>query len=383
MSNKFIEFAGQGTLNHLERKESQCQNPWFHLLAHDVHRSVLDQKDKRPSQELSGINNVTDLFLQAKETADIIWQNAMDISLEKGLAPYTPKSEKGKDFIRNIKNNREKFFIDLSLNRNWQFDALRKEGDGEIWSALVLAISEREQLKNIIIQDWIENMSVDDFKRWGISKDELLIFTGLNLELQSDIDKVFVKQMTISDSPEDAKRNPKKYFSFKGASFLYIVGKGKNEKRYTFKDVFPVEIENIAGTLHKYAQIVQWKVASGELDKRYQLLPKYLSELGAGIKSDETNLGKISKNTDKYFETYAKLAEAGCPIVVNPHGFVPEEGDRADVELIVGLLLNEKSKWHSNIQALTKIAKEYSVKLKLSKNRALVTRIWAGNCTLG
>lgn len=370
---QFAERVGH-TIEFQNSKEQESDDNWFYNLASNVKSHLDESKKGLVVPEFSAVGSIAELFSLIKLASESMWQDAMTMSLDDSFSSYIPKSAAGQKFIHSL-NDKDALFKELANNRNWKFESLREKGDPEIWYALVLAVSEREQLKAQVLEQWVQKMTVRDEKRLGISKLELQIYAGLNLELQPNIDSVYVKQMMISGSGNKNSKNPDKYSSLLGSETLYIYEVDGHEKRATFSEVFPEQVDNINGILRKYAKIIRRGIKEGKLGSEYKSMPAYLSKLGSSLASTEKrSFKKIHENSVVYEKICAKLAKVGCPILVNPYGFVGVAGDRFDLELMVGLVLGDKSKWYQDSQNLKEISEEYLKERKLPK-KSLVQMI--------
>jgi hypothetical protein len=246
--------------------EQTGENAWYFKLSKEVGTSIGEQKEHLESPDLSKINSLSDLFGSVRDASNPLWEQAMHASLDKSFAGYEPKSRKGRDFIQSLKGkySLDSLLKDMKSGENSEFEALRGSGDTEMWVSLLLAMSEREQLKSSVLRNWIDNMPADQeagcLAKWGMSKQELLLFANLNIELQPNIDRAYAQQILISDNNMVTSRNPRIYDSVKSSSSLYVYGEEKAGDRSTFKDLFPQEITNIEKTLRKYAKQVRIQV---------------------------------------------------------------------------------------------------------------------------
>jgi hypothetical protein len=353
---------------------------WYLDLSHQIRTRLFIDQFKNPAvPELSQISGVTELLDHISGVAEVMWEGAMGEVMDSSFSHYSPKSHAGRKFLDSL-SDKATLFKALSNNRNWQFESLRKQGDPEIWYGLVLALSEREQLKARLLEEWAAGMTPEDETKWGISKLELQIFAGLNLELQPNIDQVYVKQMRISDSGLPWSKNPPQYASIAGSASLYIIQEEGEEKVYTFQDVFPEETHNMAKAFAKYGSLIARGVADHSLSAAYQDLPDYLSRLAASfhIGKESSSIGASSETHDSvnFKAIYeagktdekmcAALALAGCPIIVNPSGFVSEAGERIDMEMMVGLMIGDKSAWYQESRNLSDITADLFTKRGLS-----------------
>lgn len=344
---------------------------WFYDLSQQVKEHFsLDHGLDSGVPELSQIGSISDLFDQISVVAEARWEQAMLQVMQRSFSQYTPSSPAGREFISSLSDEKT-LFQSLANNRNWQFESLRKQGDPELWYSLILAISEREQLKARLLNDWAANASADDESRWGISKFELQIYAGLILELQPNLDQIYVKQMRISDADQPWSKNPPAYGNITGSASFYIIESENQEEIYTFEEVFPEEISNMKRVFAKYSEVILAGIASGKLSSVYQDFPEYLSRLSNSFSLGKEYKVKPADDSQKAAmfqaaydsgtadeELCVALVNSGCPIIINPPGYIGETCARIDMEMLIGLSLGSNSTWYLDGQNLSHITAE-------------------------
>jgi len=359
---------GHGFFELITPNPESHDRPWYENLSHEIKDKLASSlKDFSGADKLSSLNSISDLFDQVNIDASCIWEEATSSILVDAFSKYKSNSHAGQAFLDTL-SDPHLLLKSLGNNRNWQYESLRQKGDSEIWYGLVLALSEREQLKVKLLQQYLDKTTPDDENRWGISKLELQIYAGMMLDLQPHVDQIYIKQMRIVDSGMSWSKNPPEYGSVTGSSAFYIIREGDKDNIYTFHDVFPDEIGNIQSVFKRYSTMIVQGLEDQTLSPAYQDLPHYLNRLANSLSLGKEQFsieGKVVDPSAIFQRAYEEgnedeslcigLAIKGCPIVINPPGFVNQADDRLDMEFMIGLLLGDKSNWYQKGQQLSQI----------------------------
>lgn len=358
-------------LKYLSPEAESQSGPWYFTLANQVRTQLqVDQTHALKTPELTQVDSLSDLFTHLSTVAETEWEQAMSAVMDTAFAAYIPKTQSGRDFIASL-SDKPSIFQSLANNRNWQFENLRKAGDPEIWYSLFLALSQREQYKAKLLNEWVAKAGPSQEARWGISRHELQLYAGLNYELQPHLDQIYLKQMQISDSGLPWSKNPAKYANLAGSANFYIIDTNGTESIYTYEEVFPEEIASLKLVFAKYAQFIAEGVSTQELGAAYQAYPDYLRALAASFsvgqeyRSSPDDLSHIAAMFQAAYDAgnsvevlCAALAQSGCLITINPSGFIGETSERVDMEMLIGVTLGSSSAWYQDGQALSQLTAE-------------------------
>lgn len=287
--------------------------------------------------------SLTDFLDLAKKTVRDKWADYI-VSVFNDL-PNTPQKTK----LFNIFGSEANLRLILEKEKFRELEMLRLLGEADLWRDIVVAISEREKASIILARNWIDDLSDDQVEKLVLSRNEIILFLDLSLAVQGNIDNAYVHQLELADRPDGKKIGPHaKEF---GCEYLY-------DEKTPYINIFTKEFSGLVTSLEQFSQRIEDETIAGLLPEVYHHLSVFLKKLSENYGSTETNHEKIIENWKEVSRQYISLAQAGCPTILTPWGFLTD-GNHVGIELMVTLNLGESSHWYEVSQEYLSLAKDF------------------------
>lgn len=225
----------------------------------------------------------------------------------------------------------------LSKETFREFEVLRFEGEGQLWREMVSSISDREIATIILAKNMIDRLPDSEISKLSLSRQEINLFLDISLGVQEAVDAAYINQMEIADTPEGKKTGPNSTLS--GYEYLY-------RDAVPYIEVFEDEFTALVSTLYEFADRVGQETKDGLLPPVYVHLAEYLNHLAFGFGSYEIDVSAIKNIWEKIDYEFIDLVNSGCPIILNPWGFIIE-GNHIGIELMATLNLGASSKFYA------------------------------------
>lgn len=284
------------------------------------------------------ITSIEDFFGSAKQIVDEKWSkyvgNLLAENSKQWLQELPPDEENEK--IRSILSEPKKL-NELFVSRQLGILEDIRSALPEAWRSLVLLASEKQLAATAVLVHWINEISDQQTKKMGTSKEELKQFINFAGIMGKYFDHAYVKQIELADAPGGSVKS--KLGNKQGAEYLYdVTNKEGGIDLKSYSDVFPTEWPRIT----KYFSLLGDKIESLENQKKlppsYKNLPSYLRSLAATYGSKEVNPKKLYEMWSNLSQQCTNLIAEGCPVVLIPQGTAGVAGDanKVDAELRLG-----------------------------------------------
>lgn len=342
------------------------EKPWYVLYGNEIGTTLTKKiASLHPQLCIKSSPNLPTFIHEVKEAVYGQWEEVMFNSFRQQsfLNQIGPRA---RSYVESALENDT--LKELLHDGKFGFlQALRHSGEPDCWKAIVASISERERMNALFIHDLIDKTDSNIIQgRLGFSKNELLLYADLTNDLQNPIDQTYLKQMTIAEGASEKKSNPSKKREMCGTGYYYIYP-DKPEGQpvaHPFIHEFPEEVGGISQIFSTYANRIQKEVSEGSLPATYSPLIPYLQEMASVIASRSINYKSTSIAWKKISKMCQSIAVGGCPLVINPWGFVGE-GGHVDMEFLVGMQQDAYQNWKENAQVMSESLTNYATQLRL------------------
>ncbi|MFA4833468.1 MAG: hypothetical protein WC619_01310 [Patescibacteria group bacterium] len=281
------------------------------------------------------IERVEEIFEKADEAVAEKWDKyAGDFFEDKCREWAEAADDQETKELRETLSDRGEMETNLRLQYLGGIEKLR-DVNPSAWRSMILASSERQLAKAVLLKRWAREMPEETFKKIGITREELGLFLDAAALLGKYIDQAYVKQIELADAPGGSSKT--ELTGEEGAEYVYDLhtADGEAPDIKTYSEVFQFEWSRLVGRIETLAQRVEKLIQEEKIPSSYEGLPGFLRKIAQAYGSKEIGPEKLDEMWDNLNAKTQELALAGCPLMIIPQGSteVAREAEKVDIEL--------------------------------------------------
>lgn len=281
------------------------------------------------------VKSVEEIFEKADEAVAERWNKYAGDFFENKCQEWAGAIDDSENQeLREKLSDRDGMETNLRLQYIGSVEELRKVNPSA-WRLMILASSERQLAKAVLLKNWVREMPEETFEKIGITREELDLFLEVAALLGKYIDQAYVKQVELADAPGGSSKT--ELAGEEGAEYIYDLHKADGEASdvKTYSEVFQFEWSKLVGRIETLAQRVEKLIQENKIPSSYEGLPNFLREIARAYGSKETDPEKLDEMWDNLNTKTQELALAGCPLMIIPQGAtaVAGEAEKVDIEL--------------------------------------------------
>ncbi|MDD5290927.1 MAG: hypothetical protein PHZ04_02305 [Patescibacteria group bacterium] len=255
--------------------------------------------------------------------------------------------------LKETLSDRDEMETNLRLQYLGGIEKLR-DVNPSAWRSMILASSERQLAKTVLLKRWAREMPEETFEKIGTTREELDLFLDAAALLGKYVDQAYVKQIELADAPGGSAET--ELAGKQGSEYVYDLYKagGENPDIKTYSEVFQFEWSRLVGRIETLAQRVENLILENKIPSSYESFPDFLREIAQAYGSKETDPEKLDKMWDGLSIKTQELALAGCPLMIIPQGSTEVAGEAGKVDIELRLAFQSEY-----TKELEKLADEY------------------------
>ncbi|MFA7662296.1 MAG: hypothetical protein WCX88_00055 [Patescibacteria group bacterium] len=365
----------EDTLGYHKNKEKMSSGMKLRLKVRELLVEVIKNEGWPSCPE---VTSVDDFFQAARKIVGEKWEEKIGPLVEQQAQVWSENLPKSKKYFktRNILTDYSNLSEKFDTRQLGNIENLR-DASSEAWRELVGLTSERQLAEIALLRQWVLQKKNEGSQKIGeMTIDEIDFFVELAIRFGKLFDSAYDKQIKIADMPGGKSKSIDRERNGSGYIYnLYKEKEGNKTRNLVYSEVFMFEWPKIVRSFKIMADKAENMLDEKKLPKTYKRLPVFLRKLASAHNLKQTDFEKNYKRWTKLSEQLVKLANSGCPIVIDFQGYssVTGEAEKVDPELKLGLKTAETKKLEADIKPYQKEAKNLTQEKSHALNESLKT----------